>query len=226
MVVVTRRRRRGAARRRRARLVYARSTMIDARPDRVEAGVAHVREQLMPPALGVDGCVGLSLLVGPRGACCVVTTAWRTAAAMQAGGPRLRSAHDQLGALLHGRPDDEEWEIAVVHRDHPAPPGACVRAVRVQVEPERMDHGVDLYRMVLLPQIEEFPGFSSASLWIDRTSGHAVSSVTFDNREAMRRTRSLAAVVRETGTGEASAEVLDVDEFDLVLAHLHVPELV
>jgi hypothetical protein len=41
----------------------------------------------------------------------------------------------------------------------------------------------------------------------------------------MRHTRNLAAVVREEGTHEASAEVLDVMEFELALAHLHVPEL-
>lgn len=205
--------------------MYARSTTIDGRPGTVDAGVAHVREKLMPTALDVDGCVGLSLLVGPVSGRCVVTTAWRTAETMRAGGRRLRPAFDQLGAVLLGRPDDEEWEIAVVHRDHPAPAGACVRAVRVQVGPERLDHGVDLYRMVLLPQIEEFPGFCSATLWVDRASGHAVSSVTFDSREAMRRTRSLAAVVREGGTREASGEVLEVEEFELALAHLHVPEL-
>jgi len=206
--------------------VYARSTTIEARPDTLNAGVTHVRDQLMPAALDVDGCVGLSLLVGPVSGRCVVTTAWRSAEAMQAGAARLRPAYARLGAVLHGRPDDEEWEIAVVRRAHRAPPGACVRAVRVQVEPERIDHGVDLYRMVLLPQMEEFPGFSSASLWVDRTSGHAVSSVTFDSHEAMRRTRNLAAVVRERGTQEASGEVLDVDEFELALAHLHVPELI
>jgi hypothetical protein len=206
--------------------VYARSTMIEARPGAVAAGVTHVRDELMPIALEVDGCVGLSLLVSPVTGRCVVTTAWRSVEAMQAGAGRLRRAYDRLGTVLHGRPDDEEWEIAVVHRDHPAPPGACVRAVRVQTEPEQVDHGVDLYRMVLLPQIEEFPGFASASLWVDRASGHAVSSVTFDSHEAMRRTRSLAAVVREGGTREASGEVLDVDEFELALAHLHVPELV
>jgi heme-degrading monooxygenase HmoA len=206
--------------------VYARSTMVDAHPSTLDAGVAHVREQLLPTALEVDGCVGLSMLVAPVSGRCVVTTAWRSAEAMQAGGGRLRPAYDRLGVMLQGRPDDEDWEIAVVHRAHRSRPGACVRAVRVQVDPERMDHGVDLYRMVLLPQIEEFPGFSSASLWVDRTSGHAVSSVTFDSHEAMRRTRNLAAVVRERGTQEASGEVLDVDEFELALAHLHVPELI
>src|SRR3954447_13722675 len=89
----------GALGRRRAGLVYARSTTIDARSDAVETGVAHVREQLMPTALGVDGCVGLSLLVEPLGACCVVTTAWRTAAAMRSGGaPPAPPPHPPRGA--------------------------------------------------------------------------------------------------------------------------------
>lgn len=206
--------------------MYARSTTVDACPSTLDDGVAHVRDQLMPAALDVDGCVGLSLLVDPASGCCVVSTAWRSAEAMQTGADRLRPAYDRLATVLGGRPDDEEWEIAVVHRDHPAPPAACVRAVRVQVDPGRIDHGVDVHRMVLLPQMIEFPGFCSASLWVDRASGHAVSSVTFDSREAMRRTRNLAAVVRERGTREASGEVLDVDEFELALAHLHVPELV
>jgi hypothetical protein len=42
----------------------------------------------------------------------------------------------------------------------------------------------------------------------------------------MRRTRNLAAVVREPNTHLASAEVVEVGEFELVLAHLRVPELV
>jgi len=79
---------------------------------------------------------------------------------------------------------------------------------------------------VLLPQIQEFEGFCSASLLVDRPSGSAVSSVTFDSHEAMQHTRSLAAVVREEGSREASGEVLDVAEFELALAHLRVPELV
>lgn len=204
--------------------MYARSTTIDARPDALDAGVAHVRDVLLPAARDLDACVGLSLLVDPDSGCCVVTTAWRTAEAMRTGAGRLRTEHDRLVTMLGGEADDEEWEIAVLHRDHRSGPGACVRTVRVQVG--QVDHGVDLYRMMLLPRIAEFPGFCSASLMVDRGCGHAVSSVTFDSRAAMRATRNLAAVVREGATREASAEVLDVAEFDLALAHLHVPELV
>ena len=93
-----------------------------------------------------------------------------------------------------GTPEVEEWEIAVLHRDHTSAPGAWVRTTWVHVEPEQTDRLADLYRMVLLPQIVEFEGFASASLLIDRPSGHAVSSVTFDSYRAMRSTSSLAAV--------------------------------
>ena len=206
--------------------MYARSTTIDGRPGAVDDAVSEVREHLLPAALDTDGCVGLSVLADGTSGCCVLTSAWRSADALRAGEAALAPHQERVVALLDGPPEDEEWEIAVVHRDHASRPGACVRIVRVQAEPACADHAVDLYRTVLLPRIEEFEGFCSASLLVDRPSGQAVSSVTFDSREAMRHTRNLAAVVREPGSYEVSGEVVDVAEFELVLAHLRVPELV
>jgi hypothetical protein len=199
---------------------------VDGRPDAVEAAVAHIREHVMPVVLGADGCVGMSTLVDRRSGGCVLTTAWRTEEARRAADPLLRPHRDRVAELLGGCPEDEEWEIAALHRDHASRPGACVRTVRVRVEPEQAAHEIDLYRLVLLPQITGFAGFCSASLLIDRPSGHAVSSVTFDDHDAMRSTRTLAAVAREPGSAETIGEILDVAEFDLALAHLHVPEQV
>jgi hypothetical protein len=96
-----------------------------------------------------------------------------------------------------------------------------VRVSWVHVEPEQVDRLAELYRMVLLPTIVEFAGFCSASVLLDRPSGHAVSSVTFDSYQAMRTTRTLAVGVREHVDGE----VLEVDELQLAVAHLRVSEL-
>jgi heme-degrading monooxygenase HmoA len=206
--------------------VYARSTTVTARPGSIDAGVEHVRDHVMPALPEIDGCLGLSLLVADTPGRCIVTTAWCTEEAMHAGAERLRPHHDRMAELLGGTPEDEEWEIAVLHRDHTSPPGACVRTVWVRVEPPEADREVDLYRSVLLPEIAGFEGFCSTSLLVDRTDGYAVSSITFENREAMRRTRRLAAVVRDPEAGEASGEILEVGEFELALAHLRVPEVV
>lgn len=204
--------------------MYARSTMAQVRVSSIDAAVARVRDEMMPAVLAADGSVGLSMLVNRRSGRCIVTSAWRTAEAATAE-ERMPPMIDSAAAGAE-TPEVEDWEIAVLHRDHTSDPGAWVRVTWVHVEPDQSDRLVDLYRMVLLPQIAEFAGFCSASLLLDRPSGHAVSSVTFDSEDAMHSTRMLAAGVREHGAGHVDGEVLEVDELQLVLAHLRVPESV
>jgi len=205
--------------------VHAHTTTVLAHPESIDAGIAHIRDEVMPTLLAVDGCVGLSMLVDRSSGRCIVTTAWHSQEAMRAGEEQLWPGRDRAAEILGGRPQVDEWEIVVLHRDHTSNPGACLRTTWVRMYPEQADHFVDVYRMVLLPEILEFGGFCSASLMVDRPSGNAVSSVTFDSHDAMRRTRSLAAVARERGAGEANGEVIEVVEFELALAHLRVPEM-
>jgi hypothetical protein len=61
---------------------------------------------------------------------------------------------------------------------------------------------------------------------VDRASGRAVSSASFDSLEAMNRNREQATALKNAKTAEAGAEELDECEFELRLAHLRAPELV
>ena len=203
--------------------MYARSTTVQVHPGSIDAQVAHVRDDVMPALLATDGCIGLSMLVNRVSGRCITTSAWRSAEAMHVTEDDGVVAARGVESVV-GTPEVEEWEIAVLHRDHSSVPGAWVRTTWVHVEPEQTDRLADLYRMVLLPQIVEFEGFCSASLLVDRPSGHAVSSVTFDSYAAMRGTSSLAALVRDRGAAEVDGEILEVDQLELALAHLRVPE--
>ncbi len=198
--------------------MFARSTTVQVRPRSLDAAVARVRDDVIPAVPATEGCLGVSMLVNPTSGRCIVTSAWLTEEAMTAD-QRLQPLVDRAttGSAI---PEVEDWEIGLVHRDHTSGPGAWVRVSWVHVEPEQVDRLAELYRMVLLPTIVEFGGFCSASLLLDRPSGHAVSSVTFDSYQAMRTTRTLAAGVREHVDGE----VLEVDELQLALAHLRVSE--
>jgi heme-degrading monooxygenase HmoA len=205
--------------------VYARSTTFMAMPESIDAGMAEVRDNVMPMITRMDGCIGLSMLVDRSSGRCIATSAWRSEEAMRATDEELRPIRERLGEMLGGSPQVEEWEIAVLHRDHQSMEGACVRVTWMRVDPADLDRAIDVYRLASLPKAEELAGFCSASLLVDRSSGRAVSSVTYDSVQAMESNREAAAALRSAGSKEAGAELLDVGEFELALAHLRVPEL-
>jgi quinol monooxygenase YgiN len=206
--------------------VYARSTTIQAQPSSIDAGIAHVRDVIMPALQDVDGCTGLSLLVDRDSGRCIATTAWETQQAMYASADRIRPVRDQAAQAFGGSPTVDEWEIAVLHRDHRSSAGAGVRAIWLKIRPDQFDRAIEFYRASVVPAIEELEGFCSASLMIDRTSWRAVSSSTFDSLDAMERNGDRARSLRTARLRDLGADQLDVGEFELALAHLRVPDMV
>jgi len=119
----------------------------------------------------------------------------------------------------------EEWEIALMHRDHPSHDGACVRVTWMQRDPSEVDQALEYMRTSALPTIEAYQGFCSASLLVDRSSGRLVASVTLDDRAALDRTREQAGQLRAQGAEQTGARMLEVGEFELAVAHLRIPEM-
>ena len=205
--------------------MYARSTTIQGQPSSIDAGIAHTRDNVMPALEGIDGCVGLSLLVDRTSGRCIVTSSWESEEAMRASEDAVRPIRDRAVELLGGSREVEEWEIAAMHREHRAGEGACVRATWVKVDPDQLDRGIDFYKMTILPALEDLEGFCSASLLVDRASGRGVAAATFDNAEAIEQNKDQLDRIKATGSRDASAEVLDECDFELALAHLRVPEM-
>ena len=210
----------------RRQIMYARSTTIQAQPSSIDAGIAHMRDTVMPALEGVDGCVGLSLLVDRTSGRCIATTSWESEESMQASAESIRPIRDRAAELFGGSPQVEEWEIAALHREHRSSEGSCVRATWVKIDPGQTDQGIDFYKMTILPALEELEGFCSASLLVDRASGRGVASSTFDSAEAMERVKDQMDSIRAKGSQEVRAEVLEECDFELALAHLRVPETV
>jgi quinol monooxygenase YgiN len=205
--------------------VFARSTTIDARPESIDAGIAFVCDEAMPALEGMEGCIGLSLIVDRESGRCIATTAWESADLMRASADHVTSVRDRAGEAFQGATQVQEWEIAVLHRDHQSGEGACVRATWMKVAPGQLNRAVDFYKESVVPSLEELEGFCSASMLFDRASGRAVSSVSFDSADAMDRNREQARSLRAARLRDLGADQLDVGEFELSLAHLRVPEL-
>jgi quinol monooxygenase YgiN len=205
--------------------VYARSTTVQAQPSKIDEGIAYVRDEVMPALQAMGGCIGLSLLVDRDSGRCIATSAWDSEEAMTTSTEQAAPLRDRAREIFGGDVTVDQWEIGVLHRDHRSTGDACVRATWMKVPPDQADRAIDFYKSEVLPALEGLEGFCSASLMINRKTGRAVSSATFDSQDAMDRNRDQAGELRNKRTRELGADVLDVAEFELALAHLRVPEM-
>ena len=206
--------------------VHARSTTIQAQTSSIDDGIAYMRDDLMPELENIDGYVGISLLVDRESGRCIITAAYESEDAMRAAADKAKQLRAQATERFGGEVQKiEEWEIGVLHRDHQSREGACVRVVWTRMPPDQAERAVEFYKTSVLPSLEDLEGFCSASLLVDRASGRGVASTTFDSRDAMESNREQAKELRDARTRELGADVLDVGEFELALAHLRVPEM-
>jgi hypothetical protein len=206
--------------------MFARSTIIMGEPARLDEGIAYVRDEVMPTVTSLDGCVGLSMLVDRGSGQCIVTSSWDSPETMRASNLHLAPMRARGGQIMGAPPEVDEWEVAVMHRDHTTPEGSCCRVTWMRVNKGDIDRGIGLYRAAMLPEMETLPGFCSASLLVNRDVGRAVNTTTYDSPEALDASRERSWTIRDAGVRDAGVDVLDVLECELVLAHLRLPELV
>ena len=207
--------------------MYIRTTEVRGDPADIDDGLRLVREEIFPAVTAMDGCVGMSMLIDRQTARCVTTTAWSSEEAMQASAAAVRPLRDRAERALGSTSGRyvNQWEVAVVHRDHATPDGACARLTWLHGDESTVESAIDMYRMVVLPQIQELDGFCSASLMVDRETGRVVSTAAFDSAEAVEASREISAGIRERTVRELGATVDDVEEMEIAFAHLHVPEM-
>lgn len=208
--------------------MFIRTTEVRGDPADIDDGLRLIREEIFPAVSAMDGCIGMSMLVDRQTGRCLTTTAWSSEDAMRASAAAVRPLRDRAERALGSTSGRyvNQWEVAVVHRDHATPDGACARLTWLSGGTLGMvDSAIDMYRMVVLPQIQELDGFCSASLMVDRDSGRVVGTAAFDSREAVEASREAMAGLRERVVRELGATLDDVEEMEIAFAHLHVPEM-
>lgn len=199
--------------------MYARSTTFNGMPGNIDAGIAFVENEAAPMLDKIEGCRGLSMLVDRVTGQCIATSSWDSEEAMRASNEQLRPIRDRGRDILGGSMQVDEWEIAVMHRTHH---GECCRVSWLQGDVDSMS---EIVRVGILPELEQTAGFCSASLLVDRSAGLGCATTVWESRAAMEASRASADEMRSRAADEARGEIVEVHEFDLAYAHLHVPEM-
>ena len=206
--------------------MHARTTTIQADPAKIADGIVDVRDQVLPTVTGMAGCVGMSMLVDRETGRCIITTAWESETALRDSAEKVRPLRERAEqALGNSSSAVDMWEVAVVHRDHAVPDGACARVTWLSGDPDTAERAVDMFKMAVLPRVQEFTGFCSGSMLIDREGGRVVGTVIYENRERLVDSRDATARIREAASKEIGATIDDVAELEVAFAHLHVPEM-
>lgn len=207
--------------------MYARSTTVRGNPQALDQGIAYVHDEVLPMLWQLDGCLGLSLLCDRDSGRCILTTSWTTDDAMHAGAEAVGALRDHACQLIGDpSPDVQDWEIAVMHRTHATHDGCRTRVIWARADVGRLPGHLQHFRTGVLPKLEAMPGFCSVSLLADKARGRTVTASTYDSRDDMNRNSEQARAVRDDFARSTGMEITGIAEFDLVLAHLRVPELV
>jgi quinol monooxygenase YgiN len=206
--------------------MYARSTTIHGDPRQIDAAVVYTRDKVMPALMGMDGYVGISMLADRGTGRCVISSSWSDRDAMRRNTDSVKGMRARATDILRGPAEVHEWRIAVLHRLHEAPDGACTRVIWTRHAPARIDHAIDAFGVSIVPRISGLPGFCSVSTLVDHDAGRAATAVTYASRAAMDDAAEQASALREEFTRQTGGQVDEVATFELALAHLRVPETV
>jgi S-adenosylmethionine/arginine decarboxylase-like enzyme len=206
--------------------MYARTTTVRGDRRAVDDGIADVRDEVWPMLQQIEGCIGVSMLVDRSSGRCIITSAWVDEQALNASADRVRESRRRAAEVMRAeKVDVQDWEIARIHRLHPAPEGASVRVTWTRGDATQLDRSLDAFGMSILPRLDDLPGFCSVSQLVDRSMGRSVLAACYADRDAMDRASRQVAAMRQELMDDTGIELMEVAEFDLALAHLRVPEL-
>ena len=199
--------------------VYARSTTFHGNPGNVRAGSRFVEKDVWPMLERIEGCRGLSMLVDHETGEAIATSSWTSEAAMRASDEQLRPFRDRGRDIFGGSMQVDDWEVAVMRRTQH---GECCRVTWLQGDPHAL---TETFRVSVLPDLERTRGFCCASLLVNPSTGLGCATTAWQTRAAMDGSRSAGDDLRRRAARDAGAEILQVHEYDLAYAHLHIPEM-
>ncbi len=200
--------------------MFTRTNTYDGDAGRLDEGIAFARDKVAPLIATLEGNRGMSVLVDRDTGRCMVNSVWTTMQAMRASNTALTPLREQGGQILGSPAASEEWEIALMHEMHPVEAGCGLRVTRVTFDPADADSSIDTVRTTTIPASELLPGFCRLTMLVDRKAGKGMALTSFENPDAMQKSRKKVEQIRKVSTEKAHATVESVHEYELAFTSL------
>ncbi len=151
----------------------------------IDAGVAYIREDVLPMMSSQHGFHGISVSADREGEVLGALTMWATEEALDASDSALDKARDGAVKIVGGVMTVETYEQMNEAISRLPVAGNAVVVTRMTVHPSTLDDQVAFFERDLLPTIEAQPGFCAVRTLVNRRSGRCVVSVVWESRRTL-----------------------------------------
>jgi hypothetical protein len=195
-----------------------RFNLITADPLRLGDVVKFIEAEVHPEVESQPGSLGMSLYTNPDLGVAILESFWVSHDALRISEHVVAPSRREVVRRAAGTVSVERYRVPVFEREAPPRAEAGLRLTRMDVEPSRVEDGVEAYGDTVVPWLADTEGFCSALLLVDRNTGHSISEAIWRNPPALAASRSVAAAVRVDAVATTGCVIRAVEEYGLVFS--------
>jgi hypothetical protein len=205
--------------------MYLRVTAFKSDPAEIEAGIAYLRDKIIPSLKHVSGFLGATCVVDRDKSTGAASTLWESLEAMnkaeQAG---VQARIDSEAATGIEVMDVDRFEITTLEMATPtAKVPSYTRLITAYGDPKDLDKVTQLVREQSLPKLRQQPGFRAFAAGVNRMSGRGFTSASFASAEEREASNAALMATRERAAEAGHLYGLQIDLVETVIAEIKVP---
>jgi quinol monooxygenase YgiN len=196
--------------------MYGRITIVDGKPEQVEAGLTFLRTKVGPAVNALPGCLGMSVLTDRPTGQVMVLTAWRDEESIAGSAEAVAPLRQEASAILGGDARTESWELAAMHQVGADQPGYVTRSVLMSGSTADIEKGLAMFTDTVVPQVTALAGFNTISLLVDRQHGLLRVGTTYVDQASAEAARDAGAAIRAGLATELNLRTQTVQDLEVV----------
>ncbi len=205
--------------------MYLRVTAFKSDPAKLDAGVAYLRDKIIPSLKTAPGFVGATCVVDREKSTGAASTLWESLEAMnKAEQTGIQARIDSEQATGIEVTDVDRFEITLLEMASPTPRlPSYTRIITAYADPKAHDRVAQLVRERSLPKLKQQPGFRSFAAGINRMTGRGFTSSTFASAEEREASNAAMVSTREQAIDAGTMYGVQIDLVETVIADVKVP---
>lgn len=205
--------------------MYGRATTFNGDPAKIDEAISFIRDTVTPTIQGQSGCLGLGAWCNRETGHVVVVSAWTDRASLDASEATAVPLRAQGGSILGAPASVEIFEPVIIEQTRGDEPGFWSRATMMEGDPSTVDAGIETFRRDVLPAVRGLSGCTGVMLGVNRETGRAIATTTFETRAALDASRDAAMAIRDAAATSTGVRVTDILEDEVVIVGIRGPEI-